>query len=126
VLSGYPSCAYDRLGTVTVSSGHRPDGTSEDNMLRLVDYTRAFDRLSAAAEARGANAAVVNLHEAAFYTKVHKRSKRPVFVSLTAAAVRVHDLAGCRMAVIEPTAMQARALHGEVENVTIQQRPPAP
>jgi hypothetical protein len=126
VLSAYPSCTYDRLGTVAVSAGHRPDGTVEDNMLRMVDYARVFARLSEAAAARGANAAVVNLHEAAFYTKMHKRSKRPVFVSLTAAAIRLHDPVGCPVAVIDADAMQARALHGDIENATIQQRPPAP
>jgi hypothetical protein len=126
VLSGYPGCEYDRLGTVQVTAGRRPDGTVEDNILRLVDYARTFDRLSAAAEARGANAAVVNLHEAAFYTRASKRSKRPVYLSLTAAAIRLRDPAHCEVAVMEPAAMEARAQHGDVQNVTIQQPPAAP
>lgn len=126
VLSAYPGCDYDRLGTVQVTAGSRPDGTVEDNMRRIVDYDRAFNRLAAAAKARGANAAVVNLHEATFYTKASKRSARPVYLSLTAAAIRLHDPAGCAVAVIDPSAMLQRALRGEVRNVTIEQRPAAP
>ena len=126
VLSAYSGCDYERLGIVAARDGRRPDGTAEDARLRMVDYGRTFQRLSDAGAARGANALVVNLHEAAFYTSGGKRSARPVYLSMTAAAIRLRDPAGCPVAVIDPEAMQQRALHGELQQITLESRSSQP
>ncbi|WP_133479672.1 hypothetical protein [Cognatilysobacter segetis] len=120
VLSAYPGCDYERLGTVAARDGRRPDGSADDARLRMVDYGRTFERLGVAGAERGANALVVNLHEAAFYTTGGRRSARPVYLSMTAAAIRLRDPAACAVAVIDPDALQQRALHGELQPITLE------
>ena len=124
VLSGYPGWDYERLGNVRADDGRRPDGSLDDTRLRLASYSRVFDRLSAQGEARGANAIAVDLHEADFYTKNGNRTKRPVYVAVSGAAIRVADAARCRLDVLDAEALQARALQGKAADVVIKTPPP--
>lgn len=126
VLSGYPGCDYERLGNVRADDGRRPDGSLDDTRLRLASYGRVFDRLSAQGEARGANAIVVNLHEADFYVKHGRRTKRPVYVAVSGAAIRLAGNARCRLDLLDADALQARALQGKAADVVIKKPPPPP
>ncbi|HEY4582202.1 MAG TPA: hypothetical protein VIG88_04955 [Lysobacter sp.] len=126
VLSGYPGCNYERLGNVQAVDGRRPDGSLDDGRLRQARYSRVFERLAAQGEARGANAIVVNLHEADFYTKNGRRTTRPVYVAVSGAAIRVADAARCRLDVLDADALQARALQGKAADVVIKKPPPPP
>lgn len=126
VLAAYPACGYERLGNVRATDGRRPDGGPQDSLHRFASYARVLDRLSAQAEARGANAVVVNLHEAAFYTKGGRRSARPVYVSIGAGAIRLDDPARCRVAIAMPEALQERALRGELEQIVLKDAAPSP
>lgn len=74
--------------------------------------------------ARGAKAIVVNLHEADFYTKNGNRTKRPVYVAVSGAAIRVADAARWRLDVLDAEALQARALQGKAADVVIKTPPP--
>ncbi|MGY4517232.1 hypothetical protein [Lysobacter sp. HA18] len=124
VLSGYPSCAYDRVGNVRASDGRRPDGSPDDDRLRLVNYASVFGRLSDQAEKLGANAVVANTHEAAFYTSGGKRSARPVYVSISGGAIRLKDPEKCHAAVMSAAAMQERAFHGDVQQISLDRSQP--
>lgn len=67
---------------------------------------------------------MVNLHEAEFYTKNGNRTKRPVYVAVSGAAIRVADAARCRLDVLDAEALQARALQGKAADVVIKTPPP--
>jgi hypothetical protein len=43
---------------------------------------------------------------------------------MTAAAIRLRDPAHCTVRAISPDAMRQRALHGELQQITLESRPP--
>lgn len=113
-----PLCGHDKLGQVSTQTGTRVSETIKDTMVPTVDYHRAFAQLALAAQAQGANAVVVRWHQATFFTRNGRRSRKPVHVQLRGAAIRTHGDAGiCSFALADPLDFEERAGSGEPVNV---------
>lgn len=118
VLQTSPSCVHSRLGRVSVTLGNKEANQRTGMPSSGVSYRKAFARLMDAAEAKGADAVVLRGHEAAYIAKGTRRSRRPTYVSLQGAAIRLDaNAASCDLVVIDPAEFERRALAGEREEV---------
>lgn len=114
-----PTCEHDKLGQVSTQIGTRVSETTQDTMVPTVDYGRAFTQLAIAAKAQGGNAVVVRWHQATYFTRNGRRSRKPVYVQLRGAAIRTHGEAGqCDLALADPLDFEERARGGEPVNVS--------
>lgn len=114
-----PTCDHDKLGQVSIHTGTRVSETTKDTMVPTVDYDRAFTRLAIAAQAQGGNAVVVRWHQATYFTRNGRRSRKPVYVQLRGAAIRTHGAVGqCDLALADPLEFEERAKGGEPVNVS--------
>ena len=114
VLWQAPSCSHDKLGQVSIQVGTRVNEATQDLMVPTVDYAWAFNKLAAAAQAKGADAVVVRWHQATYFTRNGRRSHRPVHVQLKGAAIRTHDDAGtCSFALADSADFDQRARSGK-------------
>jgi hypothetical protein len=119
LLGGSPSCVERRLGVVSVTLGSREPNPRSGMPPPGVSYRTAFARLIEAAESKGANAVVLRAHEAAYIAKGARRPKRPTYLSLQGAAVRLDDkVRGCVLDVIEADEFERRAAEKERDNMT--------
>lgn len=113
VLWREPSCGYDKLGSVTATTGTEVSAQTADvAWVPPADYHVAFQRLGEAARARGGNAVVLRKHEATFFSKARSRSRRPVLVRLNGAVIRL-PLRNCELEHVDPNVMLARAMSGQ-------------
>ena len=114
-----PTCDYDKLGQVSTHAGTRVSETMKDPMVSAVDYRLAFAQLAAAASAQGGNAVVVRWHHATYFTRMGRRTTKPVYVQLRGAVIRMHeDLAQCSATEVDPVDFARRAARGEPTNVS--------
>lgn len=118
VLWQAPSCDHDKLGQVAIQVGNRVSETTRDLLVPTVDYAAAFAALATAAQAKGADAVVVRWHQATYFTRNGRRTRRPVHVQLRGAAIGIHaDARPCDLALADPAAFAERAASGEAVNV---------
>ncbi|HEY0659791.1 MAG TPA: hypothetical protein VGD21_00490 [Lysobacter sp.] len=114
VLQASPPCVQDRLGLVSVRLGNKEANLRTGMPASAVSYQKAFAKLKDAAEAKGADAVVLRDHEAVYVAKGARRSKRPSYVSLRGAAIRLDaSAARCDLVLIDPVEFERRALAQE-------------
>lgn len=113
VLWKPPECSHNKLGSVAIEAGKRVYGHTKDFAV-VVSYADAFAKLAAAAEAEGGNAVVIRWHQATYFTRSGKRSRKPVHLQLRGAAIRIEeDAVGCDLAVVDPEEFANRAKRGD-------------
>ncbi|MBF6025947.1 hypothetical protein [Lysobacter niastensis] len=113
-----PGCDHDKLGTVEIEAGERVSEQTRDLMVPLVDYGRAMKRLSEAAQQRGGNAVVLRWHQGVYFTRNGKQSRKPVYVKLRGAAIRLPAPEQCRLQLVDADELEARSLGGKPVNVS--------
>lgn len=114
VLWQAPSCSHDKLGQVSIQVGTRVTEQTRDLLVPTVDYAAGFSKLASAAQAKGADAVVVRWHQATYYTRGGRRSRKPVHVQLRGAAISTHaDARPCGFAHADPAEFDKRARSGE-------------
>jgi hypothetical protein len=115
-----PACAHQKLGSVEIELGERVSEISQDANVPTVDYARAMERLANAGAARGANAVVLRWHQGVYFTRNGKQSRRPVYVKLRGAAIRLPATAatGCTLRPVQLAELEARSRSGVAVNAT--------
>ena len=114
VLWQAPSCSHDKLGQVSIQVGTRVTEETRDVLVPTVDYAAGFSRLAKAAQSKGADAVVVRWHQATYFTRSGRRSRKPVHVQLRGAAISTHaDAQPCSFALADPGEFDKRARSGE-------------
>lgn len=123
-LKAIPSCVDKRFTQVTTSIGSKELNMRTGMSPSSVSYKKAFARLADAARKKGANALVIQRHEAAYMTKGAKRARRPNYISFQGAPLLLKEsTSDCRMMKIDPIAFEENALDRELEEVSIYSRP---
>lgn len=118
VLQTSPSCVLSRLGRVSVTLGTKDANPRSGTPPSGVSYQKAFAKLMDAAEAKGADAVVLRGHEAAYVAKGTRRSRRPTYVSLQGAAIRLDASATpCDLDLIDPAEFERHASASERQEV---------
>ncbi len=112
-----PACGVEKLGVVEVELGTRVNEHTQGADVPLVDYDRAMRHLGDAAQAKGGNAVVLRAHQAVYFTRFGKQSRKPVYVKLRGAAIRMPDAAQCMLRLVDVDEMEARSRSGKIENV---------
>jgi hypothetical protein len=104
VLSRSPACAFDRLGSVSVTAGTKDD-PGASRAPHGVSYQSAFDKLAAAASRLGGSAVILRNHEANYFSRGAGHDKRPIYIELQGDAIRmVASASPCQMEIIDPVA----------------------
>jgi len=114
-----PGCGHQKLGSVEIELGERVSEITQDPNVPTVDYGRAMKLLSNAGAAKGANAVVLRWHQGVYFTRSGKQSRRPVYVKLRGAAIRLPDIAtGCTLQPVQLAELEARSRSGVAVNVS--------
>lgn len=113
-----PGCDHDKLGTVEIEAGERVSEITRDPNVPMVDYGRAMRKLSEAGQERGANAVVLRWHQGVYFTRNGKQSRKPVYVKLRGAAIRLPAPEQCTLQFVEVAELEARSLGGKPMNVS--------
>jgi len=115
-----PGCEHEKLGAVVVAVGERVSEITQDPNVPTVEYSRAMRRLADAASDKGANAVVLRHHQGVYFTHKGKRSRDPVYVKLTGAAIRLSPeaLAQCPLKPVDVAQLEQRSREIKPENVT--------
>ncbi|MFC5577144.1 hypothetical protein ACFPOA_03825 [Lysobacter niabensis] len=114
-----PGCGHQKLGSVEIELGERVSEITQDPNVPTVDYGRAMKLLADAGAAKGANAVVLRWHQGVYFTRSGRQSRRPVYVKLRGAAIRLPDIAtGCTLQPVQRADLEARSRSGVAANVT--------
>jgi hypothetical protein len=115
-----PGCGHQKLGSVEIELGERVSEITQDANVPTVDYGRAMRKLADAGAARGANAVVLRWHQGVYFTRSGKQSRRPVYVKLRGAAIRLPDgaTADCALQPVQLAELEARSRSGDAVNAT--------
>jgi len=118
-----PGCGHEKLGLVVATVGERVSEITQDDNVPTVEYARAVRRLAAAAAEKGANVVVLRNHQGVYFTRNGKRSRKPVYVKLSGAAIRMpaDSLAQCALKPVDVAELEARSLDIKPQNVTSRQ-----
>ncbi|MDR7097669.1 hypothetical protein J2X04_000016 [Lysobacter niabensis] len=118
LLEESPSCVQARLGRVSVHLGSREPNDRTGMAPASVSYRKAFAELVQAAEARGADAVVLRSHEADYVGKGARQPRRPTWLYLEGAAVRLKPpVQFCHLVIIDPAEFERRARAAVREDV---------
>jgi len=115
-----PGCEHEKLGVVEITLGEKVSEITQDDKVPTVDYGRAMDKLVAAAQERGANAVVLRVHQGVYFTHQGRKSRKPVYVKLRGAAIRMtpEALAQCPLTPLSVAELEARSREGKPMNVS--------
>ena len=115
-----PGCEHEKLGVVAVAVGERVSEITQDPNVPTVEYARAMRKLAATAADKGANAVVLRHHQGVYFTHKGKRSRDPVYVKLTGAAIRLSPqaLAQCALKPVDVAQLEERSRQIKPENVS--------
>jgi len=115
-----PGCEHEKLGAVVVAVGERVSEITQDPNVPTVEYARAVRKLADAAADKGANAVVLRHHQGVYFTHKGKRSRDPVYVKLTGAAIRLtpEALAQCALKPVDVAQLEERSRTIKPENVS--------
>lgn len=118
-----PGCEHEKLGVVVVDVGERVSEITQDENVPTVEYARAMRKLSAAAAEKGGNAVVLRQHQGVYFTRNGKRSRKPVYVKLSGAAIHLpaQSLAQCPLKRVDVAEVEARSREMKPENVSSRQ-----
>jgi hypothetical protein len=118
LLEESPSCVQARLGRVSVRLGSREPNERTGMPPASVSYRKALAELARAAGARGADAVVLRSHEADYVGKGARKPRRPTYLYLEGAAVRLQSpVQSCRLVIIDPAEFERRASAAVREDV---------
>lgn len=113
-----PGCAHDKLGSIEIEAGERVSEITRDPNVPTVDYGRAMKKLSDAGQGRGANAVVLRWHQGVYFTRDGKQSRKPVYVKLRGAAIRLAAPDQCALQMVDAAELEVRSRDGKPVNVT--------
>ncbi|MDR0183608.1 hypothetical protein [Lysobacter arvi] len=119
VVGESPGCEHDKLGAVVVEVGERVSEITQDDNVPGVDYARALRKLGEAAARKGANVVVLRHHQGVYFTRNGKRSRKPVYVKLSGAAIRMPSasLEQCPLEPFDVAELEARSREIAPQNV---------
>jgi len=114
LLMNAPDCVTERLGQVSISLGTKEPNLRTGMRPNSVSYEKAFDRLQEAASAAGGDAVILRGHEASYFTKSARQARRPTFLVLRGAVVKLRGHGtGCMLAKLDRAAFVRDALAKE-------------
>lgn len=113
-----PGCEHDKLGTIEIEAGQRVSELTRDTNVPTVDYGRAMSKLSDAGQERGANAVVLRWHQGVYFTRNAKQTRKPVYVKLRGAAIRVAAPAQCKLQLVDAMELEERSRSGKPVDVS--------
>lgn len=113
-----PGCEHDKLGSIEIEAGQRVNELTGDTNVPTVDYARAMSKLSDAGQERGANAVVLRWHQGVYFTRNGKQTRKPVYVKLRGAAIRVAAPARCTLQLVDATELEERSRSGKPVDVS--------
>lgn len=114
-----PGCDHEKLGAVVVTVGERVSEITQDDNVPTVDYSRALRKLAGAAADKGANAVVLRNHQGVYFTRNGKRTRKPVYVKLSGAAIHLPaaSAAECVLKPVDVAELEARSRGIKPQNV---------
>ena len=118
VLWESPGCDHEKLGSVEIDAGSRVNESTADINVPLVDYGRAMTKLANAGLAQGANAVVLRSHQGVYFTRNGKQSRKPVYVKLRGAAIRLVEPGQCQLVFVDVAELEARSRSGKPVEVS--------
>lgn len=118
VILESPGCEHDKLGSVEATVGEHVSEITQDPNVPTVEYGHAMAKLARAAGDKGANAVVLRWHQAVYFSFKGKKSRKPVFVKLRGAAIRLSPqaLAQCPLTPVTVADLEDRARNGKSVN----------
>lgn len=113
-----PGCEHDKLGSVDITVGERVSEITQDPNVPTVEYGRAMAKLARAAGDKGANAVVLRWHQGVYFTFHGKKSRKPVFIRLRGAAIRLSSeaMAQCDLKPVTVADLEDRSRRGKPVN----------
>lgn len=122
ILLASPACVAARLGQVDVALGTRTPNENSGMPPSTISYRRAFARLAEAGAAKGADAVVLRHHDAAYLAKGARVPKRPTYIELHAAAIRLDpSRMPCDLVPLDVDAFARDAMSKRRQDVAIEQ-----
>ena len=109
---------HEKLGSVEIDAGSRVNESTADINVPLVDYGRAMTKLANAGLAQGANAVVLRSHQGVYFTRNGKQSRKPVYVKLRGAAIRLAEPGQCQLVFVDVEELEARSRSGKPVEVS--------